>query len=719
MNVYITKLNGMPYRSTEQYKQQMTANIAHALGIREMGIYRYYAENESAENRQRRFDGIIAGMQGGDVVICQFPTWNGLAFERALVRHIKAYHGRIVIFIHDLEALMFENRRSALQGTVGLYNEAEVLIVPSQKMKRFLIEQGIRSGMKFIVQEMWDYTTQLKSLQTGRLKRELHFIGDPDKYQFLHEWNYETPLNVYSDQECRGDNLRRKGWMEPERLLLELSEGGFGLVWYGDENGLQYSTMSNSPELSACLAAGIPVIVPRGISNQCMIEENHLGVVVDTLEEAVKTVQSITEQEYREYTSAVAQFASLLREGYFTKKCLTDTVQMMLRRDMYTYSETNNAYEMPDCMFEYVCLHEAYENKLALSWVFRGEAEGFLIYNADSGKLVEEVSNGLEHYLLLKNYPKETRFVVKAYVRAVKGKMILAESGVAAVSKRESVQSRVSLIMPAYNAEEFVARSIDTALAQTFADLEIIVVNDGSTDRTQEVIDWYRERYPQVKSLYQSNAGQAVARNNGVGHAGGDYIGYMDSDDMLRPDMMEKLYDSIQKNSCDIAMTSAWQMTNEGYEEVGVYPLEENKAIPMDEFFEHYIRYAYPVIWNKLYRKSLVQAHPIPAVKYEDSAWIPCILSYAENICYINEHLYEYDRIIRNVTYIHTSWGKSEEEQFADRRDYVKFFLENGNPQKRNLLKRLALGYAVGFVSAFTFPKFKELRQEIEQMWGE
>lgn len=67
MNVYITKLNGMHFTSTEQYAQQMTVNIAHTLGIREMGIYRYNAEGESAESRGRRFDGMIAGISAGHI----------------------------------------------------------------------------------------------------------------------------------------------------------------------------------------------------------------------------------------------------------------------------------------------------------------------------------------------------------------------------------------------------------------------------------------------------------------------------------------------------------------------------------------------------------------------------------------------------------------------------------------------------------------------------
>ena len=713
MNVYITKLNGMAVTATEQYAQQMTANIAHSLGVREMGVYRYNASGESADSRGRRFDGMIAGMQAGDIVICQFPTWNGLEFERGLVRHIKAYHGRIVIFIHDLEAMMAEKSLAMLQDTVGLYNEAELLIVPSFEMKFFLTQHGIRAGMKFIIQELWDYTTVLKSMGPGNLKREIHFAGNPDRFQFPNTWNYEIPLKVYADQECRGGNVQKMGWMLPGRLLLELSGGGFGLVWYGDEIWHQYLSMNNSLKLSTYLAAGIPVIVPRGISNQSLIEENHLGIVVNTLEEAVSAARDMGEQEYREYLSAAARFAPLLREGFFTRKCLVDAIQMSMRKDMYAYSESNKTYMLSDCKFEYVCLNQAYENKLALSWIFRGEAEGFLIYDADSGKLVGK-AGGLEHYLLLNNDLERVRFIVKAYIRTIKGKMIVAVSDPAEVMENRFTQAQVSLVVPAYNAEEFIARGIDTALAQSFENLEILIVNDGSTDRTQEVIDWYRERYPQVRSAYQSNAGQAVARNFGVMHARGEYIGFMDSDDSLRPDMVEKLYDSIVKNSCDIAMTSAYQITNEGYEVVGAYPVKENVAIPIDDFFEQYIRYAYPVIWNKLYRKSLVEEHPIPAVKYEDSAWTPCILSYASQVCYLDDPKYEYDRTIRNVTYMHTTMGKTAEEQYKDRRDYVMFFLKNGNPQKKKLLKKLALGYAAAFVATFSYPGFQELRKEIE-----
>ena len=105
----------------------------------------------------------------------------------------------------------------------------------------------------------------------------------------------------------------------------------------------------------------------------------------------------------------------------------------------------------------------------------------------------------------------------------------------------------------------------------------------------------------------------------------------------------------------------------------------------------------------------------MPKMTYEDSAWTPCILSYADRVCYINEHLYEYDRIIRDVTYVHTSYAKTMDKQYEDRRDYVMFFLKNGNPERKDVLKELALGYAAGFVYSFSYPEYKELQKEIEQ----
>ena len=108
MNIYITKINGLSLRNTFQYIQNMTVDIAHQIGCREMGIYRYNGNQESSESLNSRIDGIISGINQGDIVICQLPTGNGLKFERELISHLRAYRSRIAIFIHNFETLLHE-----------------------------------------------------------------------------------------------------------------------------------------------------------------------------------------------------------------------------------------------------------------------------------------------------------------------------------------------------------------------------------------------------------------------------------------------------------------------------------------------------------------------------------------------------------------------------------------------------------------------------------
>lgn len=333
MAVYITRLNETLKRNTPQYVQGITAEIAYRVGCREMGIYCYNARDEELNSLQARLHGIIAGVSAGDIVICQFPTWNGSRFERTLVETIKQYRGRVAILVHDFEPLMAKSQWGRLWEIIELYNQAEVLIVPSYALRDFLRENGIRENMKFVIQEIWDYPTDIRFDSVPRLERKIHFAGRPSEFVFLNQWDYDISVKVYSSETCMGQNAQNMGWMNPSELLLELAKGGFGLVWYGNEDWHQYMRYNNSTKLSTYLAAGIPVIVPRGISNQYLIEGNHLGLAVESLEEAVEKVKNMAEAEYQEYAQHVAKFAILLRDGYFTRRFLTETVHQIIRED--------------------------------------------------------------------------------------------------------------------------------------------------------------------------------------------------------------------------------------------------------------------------------------------------------------------------------------------------------------------------------------------------
>lgn len=699
MNVYITKLNGMGHMM--QSVQHMTAEIAHQLGFREMGVYYYNVRTERPDQRSVRFDGIIAGMQPGDIVICQFHTWNGLGFERGLVEHIKAYHGRIVIFIQSLEALMIRGSRFMLGETVELYNRAEALIVPSLAMKKFLLDSGIRSGMKFIVQEMWDWTIGMQFQGMPKFRREILYTGGADA-PLAKDWNYDIPL-----KSC--------AMSKPGELMLELSEGGFGLEWPGDDQEFEYMRYGNSYSLSRYLATGLPVIVPAGISCQKLIEENHLGLVADSLDEAVATVRAMGEAEYQEYVRHVGQFAPALRNGYYTKKCLIESVQALFREDIgKAFVQETGIYDLGDMEFIATSLKKSYGGNLALSWEMKARPDGFLIYDS-AGRLIEETENGYQHYFLIKDGSDSDGFTVKAYMNVQKGKLIVAESAQTGLTAETYTKPLVSLIMPIYNAEDYLAKSIDTVLAQTLSDTEIILVDDGSTDRSAEIVDWYAANYPNVLVTHQENGGLPAARNTGIKRVNGAYIAFMDSDDMIRPSMLEKLYTSVKKNDCDIAVTSIYQIVQGKYEKSIGYPLQEDVEVAMDDFLRMYAAngYALVSVWNKIYRASLVKEHMFPRFLFEDEAWTPYILSYGDKICYLDGALYEYVRSIRSETLIEKAHRRTEDEIFREHKRSILFYLEHGNPARKALLKEFAKSELGLFSRTTGYEEYKKLRERI------
>lgn len=701
MNVYITKLNGMG--GMTQYLQCMTAEIGHQLGFREMGIYHYNANAEKPEERNVRFDGIIAGIVSGDIVICQFHTWNGLRFERALIEHIRAYHGRIVIFIHSLEALMIRGSRFMLGETIELYNRAEALIVPSQALKKFLLDSGIRADMKFIVQEMWDWTTGVSFQEIPRFCREIRYTGDMD-VSFAKDWKYDIPLKFCTIS-------------RPDELLMKLSEGGFGLVWYHDDQAYEYMKYGNVFELSRYLAAGIPVIVPAGISCQKMIEENHLGLVVQSIGEAVETMKAMNESEYLEYVWHVRQFAPALRNGYYTKKCLIASVQALFREDIgKTHIQEECIFELDTYKFQGTALKKTYGGNMALSWNLTGKPDGFLVYDS-CGRLAEETENSYQHYLSVKG-EENTEFVVKAYMNTQKGKLVVAKSGSIHQANKSFQKKAVSVVIPVYNAESYIPRCIDTVLAQSFSELEIVIVDDGSTDHTSDILDWYAKNYQNITVIHQENMGVQIARNNGIMHANGEYIGFVDSDDMIRFDMIEGLYSSAKTNQCDIAIASAYEINSRGYTPIMQYSIKENTAIAAEEFLQVYALggYAMPAVWNKLYRASLVKEHLFPSIRFEDEAWTPYILSHAKNICYQNECFYEYDRSVCSGSLADQWTMKSKEEVFQDHKRSILFYLEQGNPERSGILRNLAKSELHSFAKAFKYDKYEKFREEVEEM---
>lgn len=334
MRVHITNIYGQSYKSTALIAQDMTAKIAKQLGFEEISIYNYPVDTDSESELSKRLDGIFAGFGNDDVLILQLPTWNGEKFDRKFINKVKGYtNSKLVIFIHDIIALMFESNRYLLPTIIDSLNQADVLILPSENMRKFLVRSGVKVN-KILIQEMWDHLYNYPGWIEPPFKQQISFIGNPEKFDFVKKWPYSSVrLNLYAPKPT--DFNPRIDYMDSQSdvslMPLLQKNGGFGLVWGEESYWHEYMAHNTSYKLGTYLAAGIPVIVDQSNANAQVVQANNLGLVVSSLSEAVEKIQAMTKQEYSELQKSVRNFGELLRQGYFTKHVLIDAVFYLLQ----------------------------------------------------------------------------------------------------------------------------------------------------------------------------------------------------------------------------------------------------------------------------------------------------------------------------------------------------------------------------------------------------
>lgn len=340
-------------------------------------------------------------------------------------------------------------------------------------------------------------------------------------------------------------------------------------------------------------------------------------------------------------------------------------------------------------------VNEAYGGEVAVSWIFNGDVDGYVLLK--NGVECLDIDDGLAHIAMVK-YSAE-KFKIRGYKNVFGAKVYTCESDEASVAdenNRANMEKpndyKLSVVIPAYNAQKFISRCISSALASDLKEIEVIAVDDGSTDETKDILSWYENMYPQFfKKIFKENGGAAEARNYGIAESKGHYIAFIDSDDMIRPDAYSTMYDSLQKTGADIAIGRLYKVDNDKYYVRHTLPLPAYKAINPEEYLRLLFTQTYNnvAVWNKMYRTKLVQEHPIPLLSYEDVSWTPYILSWADSLCYVDKVCVEWDRKIRSFTLSNELSSRSVELKYQDRLKAVDFFYENGNPQHKEVLAYL------------------------------
>ncbi len=215
----------------------------------------------------------------------------------------------------------------------------------------------------------------------------------------------------------------------------------------------------------------------------------------------------------------------------------------------------------------------------------------------------------------------------------------------------------ISIIVPAYNVEKYINRCVDSILAQTFKDFELIFVDDGSPDNCGAICDEYAARDNRIKVIHQKNAGVSVARNNGVKEANGKYITFIDSDDWVSSKCLERMYFACEENNAQMAICDIAMVDTESVETP--IPVNERITTGEDALKKYGIlmdsRFRGP--YAKLVKREIVLEHPFPAGRTygEDSACVYLWMWDAKKVADIEEKHYYY--LQRTESAVHTAYG--------------------------------------------------------------
>ena len=258
---------------------------------------------------------------------------------------------------------------------------------------------------------------------------------------------------------------------------------------------------------------------------------------------------------------------------------------------------------------------------------------------------------------------------------------------------------KLSVIMPVYKAEEYIYRAVDSILNQTYANLEVILVDDGSPDNCGKICDEYAEKDSRVKVIHKKNGGQADARNFGIEAASGEFIGFVDSDDYIEPYMYQEMIDYMQQNRLDIVCGDTKQIKGN---RIKFKPRHKENLIwnKTEAICENLSGSLDNAVTNKIYKREVIDGIRFPKGRvYEDVATVYKFIYNADKVGYLAKGYYYY--IKRKGSTISTSFNsKSRYDCFVGYIERLDFAEKHKLPCVEACRKQ-ALETALATLTAF------------------
>ena len=196
------------------------------------------------------------------------------------------------------------------------------------------------------------------------------------------------------------------------------------------------------------------------------------------------------------------------------------------------------------------------------------------------------------------------------------------------------VKPKISVIIPVYNAGSYLSDCLESIINQSLKELEIICINDGSTDNSGKTLDKYATKDKRIQVIHKQNEGVAITRNLGIDKASGEYISFVDSDDWISLDFYQKLYEAAESEKADIAACNILHINQTGKQ----FFLKYQKPQTASSFHQMAKLLTIPkncYVWNKIYKAEMIKDHKLyfpVGVYFEDMQWMPQALLYAKKV---------------------------------------------------------------------------------------
>ncbi len=243
-------------------------------------------------------------------------------------------------------------------------------------------------------------------------------------------------------------------------------------------------------------------------------------------------------------------------------------------------------------------------------------------------------------------------------------------------------QKLISIIVPVYKVEKYLSKCIDSIINQTYKNLEIILVDDGSPDNCPKICDGYAKKDKRIKIIHKENGGLSSARNAGLDIMTGEFVAFLDSDDYIEPTYIEIMAEKQVKYNADLVNCGVKDIIENTGEEIIKVSVKEDVVLENEEIIKQFFStYNLTVAWNKLYRKEIFATLRYPQGRiFEDAAIILNVLSKCKKLVIIPDVLYNYLKREGSIMNCNISEKKINSliENFIDR---TEFLIENNYKQ--------------------------------------